>query len=60
MPPGYAIQKFSLFTRFSPAFSQSFRPPFHKVFARLFQKAAGIQRAAPFGRHPQMAEFSIL
>ena len=31
-----------------------------KVFARLFQKAAGFQRAAPFGRHPQMAELSIL
>ena len=31
-----------------------------EVFARLFQKAAGFQRAAPFGRWPQPAEFSIL
>ena len=37
-----------------------FTPRRSKVFARLFQKAAGLQRAAPFGRWPQPAERSIL
>ena len=42
------------------ALKKRFRPPFHKVFVHLFQKVAGIQRAAPFGRWPQPAERSIL
>ena len=34
--------------------------PKSKVFARLFQKAAGVQGAAPHGRAPLSAELSML